>query len=70
MYDTHSANPPPPSPPLFTGGKRGGGGGGGGLRFLGNPRKVGGYDFLVKNGKVIHIVGLFIEKGLKTAFHW
>ena len=58
-----------PPPPLFTGGK-GGGGGGGGLRFLRNHRKLVAYDFLVKNGKVIHIVGLFIEKGLKTAFHW
>ena len=64
----HIVRTPPPPPPLFTGGK--GGRGGGGLRFLRNHRKLVAYDFLVKNGKVIHIVGLFIEKGLKTAFHW
>lgn len=69
MYDTHSANPPPPPPPVIYRGQ-GGGRGGGGLRFLRNHRKLVAYDFLVKNGKVIHIVGLFIEKGLKTAFHW
>ena len=69
MYDTHGANPPPPAP-RYLQGARGGGRGGGGLRFLRNHRKLVAYDFLVKNGKVIHIVGLFIEKGLKTAFHW
>ena len=58
----------PPPPVIYRG--QGGGGGGGGLRFLRNHRKLVAYDFLVKNGKVIHIVGLFIEKGLKTAFHW
>ena len=60
----------PPPPPRYLQGARGGGRGGGGLRFLRNHRKLVAYDFLVKNGKVIHIVGLFIEKGLKTAFHW
>ena len=58
----------PPPPVIYWG--QGGGRGGGGLRFLRNHRKLVAYDFLVKNGKVIHIVGLFIEKGLKTAFHW
>ena len=59
----------PPPPPRYLQGARGGAGWGG-LRFLRNHRKLVAYDFLVKNGKVIHIVGLFIEKGLKTAFHW
>ena len=59
-----------PPLPRYLQGARGGGRGGGGLRFLRNHRKLVAYDFLVKNGKVIHIVGLFIEKGLKTAFHW
>ena len=64
----HIVRTPPPLPVIYRG--QGGGRGGGGLRFLRNHRKLVAYDFLVKNGKVIHIVGLFIEKGLKTAFHW
>ena len=66
----HIVRTPPPPPPRYLQGARGGGRGGGGLRFLRNHRRLVAYDFLVKNGKVIHIVGLFIEKGLKTAFHW